>query len=159
MPRQQAEISHRSEVRGQRSEVGGQRSEIRGRRSEVGGRQPAIAGGSIKPGVERKRNPRLISAKIMTARGAADSIKSRTPAELLGWGPRPGVERSGTPGTRYKKICKAREAADRRIIMIDVCNLNRFRPLRGLKCFLFVFDPGVSLRSTPGFMLSPAIAG
>ena len=32
------------------------------------------------------------------ARGAAGSIKSRTPAEMLGWGPRPGVERSETPG-------------------------------------------------------------
>ena len=46
------------------------------------------------------------------ARGAADSIKSSTPAEMLGWGPRPGVERSVTPGTQYKKICKVREAAD-----------------------------------------------
>jgi hypothetical protein len=34
------------------------------------------------------------------------------------------------------KITEAREAADRRIIMIDVCNLNRYRPLRGL-CKIF----------------------
>jgi len=66
------------------------------------------------------------------------------------------VERSGTPGTQYKKICKVREAADRRIIMIDVCNLNRYRPLRGLCKIFLVDDPGVSLRSTPGFMLPPA---
>jgi len=56
------------------------------------------------------------------------------------------------------KITEAREAADRRIIMIDVCNLNRYRPSRA-QCFLFVLGPGVSLRSTPGFMLSPATAG
>jgi len=36
------------------------------------------------------------------------------------------------------KITEAREAADRRIIMIDVCNLNRYRPLRGLNVF-FLF--------------------
>ncbi len=54
------------------------------------------------------------------------------------------------------KITEAREAADRRIIMIDVCNLNRYRPLRGLCKIFLVDDPGVSLRSTPGFMLTSA---
>jgi len=47
-------------------------------------------------------------------------------------------------------------AAGRRIIMIDVRNLNGFRPLRGLDVFFFVPGPGVSLRFTPGFMLASA---
>jgi len=49
------------------------------------------------------------------------------------------------------KITEAREAADRRIIMIDVCNLNRYRPLRGLCKIFLVDDPGVSLRFTSGY--------
>ena len=40
------------------------------------------------------------SSRDFPAGEAGDSIKSRTPAELLGWGPRPGVERSGTPGCK-----------------------------------------------------------
>jgi hypothetical protein len=37
-----------------------------------------------------------------------DSVKSRTPAEMLSRGPRPGVERSGTPGNRRLKRFIAR---------------------------------------------------
>ncbi len=47
----------------------------------------------------RYRARRRGSTKSKLARGAGDSIKSRTPAEMLGRRPRPGVERSGTPGT------------------------------------------------------------
>jgi hypothetical protein len=36
---------------------------------------------------------------MFLTREAGVSIKSRTPAEMLGWGPRPGAERSGTPRT------------------------------------------------------------
>jgi len=43
---------------------------------------------------------------------AGDSIKSRTPAEMLGRGPRPGVERSETPGSSTQKNCRARGAAE-----------------------------------------------
>ena len=42
---------------------------------------------------------------------AGDSIKSSTPAEMLGRGPRPGVKRSGTPGD-CPKIMPARGAGD-----------------------------------------------
>src|SRR6266550_6870552 len=67
---------------------------------------------------------------------------------------RGGAKRN--PGNMRLKITDAREAADRRVIMIDVCNLNRYRPLRGLCKIFLVEDPGVSLRSTPGFMLTSA---
>jgi hypothetical protein len=50
----------------------------------------------LKPFNER----RSLSESV---RGAADSIKSRTPAGPPGWGPRPGVERSGTPGSESTK--------------------------------------------------------
>ena len=92
--------------------------------------------------------------KISGARGAADSIKSRTPAEMLGRGPRPGVERSGTPGKRTLGMSEARGAADSRINMIHVS-----QPLSAAsraQRSVVVLDPGVSLRSTPGFMLLPA---
>jgi hypothetical protein len=44
---------------------------------------------------------------------AGDSIKSRTPAEMLGRGPRPGVKRSGTPGLGFKNF-STRGAGDSR---------------------------------------------
>ena len=34
------------------------------------------------------------SGSCVTTRGAGVSIESRTPAEMLGWGPLPGVKRS-----------------------------------------------------------------
>jgi hypothetical protein len=49
------------------------------------------------------------SGSCGTTRGAGDGIKSRTPAEMLGWGPRPGVERSETPGARRQKYPKPAE--------------------------------------------------
>jgi len=45
--------------------------------------------------------------KARRTRGAGVSIKSRTPAEMLGWGP-------------VNIIDQAREAGDRRIVPIDV---------------------------------------
>ena len=44
------------------------------------------------------------SGSCVTTRGAGGGIKSRTPAEMLGWGPRSWVERSGTPGPVVEKI-------------------------------------------------------
>ena len=49
------------------------------------------------------------SGSCVTTRGAGGGIKSRTPAEMLGWGPRSGVELSGTPGARRQKYPKPAE--------------------------------------------------
>jgi uncharacterized protein (DUF1697 family) len=40
----------------------------------------------------------LAEKSVIEPAKRGDSIKSRTPAEMLGRGPRPGVKRSGTPG-------------------------------------------------------------
>jgi hypothetical protein len=67
--------------------------------------------------------------------GAAVSIK-------------PGVKRSGTPGLSVEKA-RARDAGD------SITSRKGYRPLRGLGLSLGHL-PGVPLRFTPGFMLSPA---
>ena len=68
----------------------------------------------------------LVRDSSLATRGAGDGIKSRTPAEMLGWGPRPGVERSETPGPRSNKTNKAREAADRRLSNVSFIELDAF---------------------------------
>ena len=68
----------------------------------------------------------------------------------------PGVPLRSTPGSRREKISEARGAAVRRIIANQICNRELSRPLRGLYIFFADDDPGVPLRSTPGFMLSSA---
>jgi hypothetical protein len=77
-------------------------------------------------------------------REAADSVE-------------PGVERSATPGTVDEIYSKPAVAADSGINAFSLSH-----PLspasRALRVFL-VDNPGVPLRSTPGFMLSPATAG
>ena len=40
---------------------------------------------------------------IFLTREAGVSIKSRTPAEMLGWGPRPGASAPGGPATRSRQ--------------------------------------------------------
>ena len=55
------------------------------------------------------KEPKLVSFE--KACEAGDSIKSRTPAEMLGRGPRPGVERSTTPGTMDQMKEPAKRAA------------------------------------------------
>ena len=60
----------------------------------------------------------LLYGKGFSTRGAGVGIKSRTPAEMLGWGPRLGVKRSETPGSRFEPNQSPR-AADSRIITID----------------------------------------
>ena len=88
------------------------------------------------------------------ARGAADGIESRTPAEMLGGDPALGWSAAKPQDHHHKKHCRARGAADRgrnlRIIIRFDC-----RPLRGLRIFSTEV-PGVALRSTPGFTLSAA---
>jgi len=50
-------------------------------------------------GIKTTRSPeQVMRAYLSKTRAAGGSIKSRTPAEMLGRGPRPGVERSGTLG-------------------------------------------------------------
>ena len=80
---------------------------------------------------------------MFLTRGAGVSIK-------------PGVERSGTPGTSVKNIPKVRGAADGPIIMVDVLYPNELSPTPRALQILWGDDPGVSLRFTPGCMLSPA---
>jgi hypothetical protein len=95
-----------------------------------------------------------------------DSIKSSTPAELLGRGPRPGVERSATPGSRREKS-KSPRSGRQPFTKSKLPDL-LYRTLRALGIFNDR-RPGVSLRSTPGrgpqpsssagvrdFMLPPA---
>jgi len=49
-------------------------------------------------------------AYLSKTRTAGGSIKSSTPAEMLGRGPRPGVERSGTQDDRGKRTERAERA-------------------------------------------------
>src|SRR5262252_4744278 len=98
------------------------------------------------PGPSPKPLPRattyLTDQKV---RGAHDSIKTSTPAEMLGWGPRPGVERSGTPGTGSIKTGQPAEAGRSRCD----CKTSfwiRYRPLRRLGSFLVTSPRG----SRPG---------
>ena len=56
----------------------------------------------------------LIYLSDQQVREAHDSIKTSTPAEMLGWGPRPGVERSGTPGHGSIKKSESAEAGGSR---------------------------------------------
>ena len=56
-------------------------------------------------------------------------------------------------------VIKKSERADRAIAeTLGLSIINGCRPLRGLFLF-YLNDPGVSLRFTPGFMLSPRFAG
>jgi len=64
---------------------------------------------------------------------------------------KPGVKRSGTPGD-CPKIMPARGAGDRGYRDFGVSPAPRAVVPRSAV-------PGVPLRSTPGFMLSPATAG
>jgi hypothetical protein len=77
----------------------------------------------------------------LKVREADDSIK-------------PGVERSGTPGSLLK-IVKARGAADSGPITTTFYYLTAIGRFAGSSVF-GVEGPGVSLRFTPGFMLSSA---
>ncbi len=52
-------------------------------------------------------------------------------------------------------MSEARERADSRIIMIDACNRAAIGRFAGSIVFDDI-DPGVSLRFTPGYMLSAA---
>ena len=65
----------------------------------------------------------------------------------------PGVTAKRNPRDRCD-IIKVREAADSTFM----CRIG-YRPLRGLCKFFGSTDPGVPLRYTPGFTLSPASAG
>jgi len=56
-------------------------------------------------------SPKGIDIFDSPAREAGVSIKTSTPAEMLGWGPRPEVERSGTPGTRSQRFNEPAERA------------------------------------------------
>jgi hypothetical protein len=76
----------------------------------------------------------------LKVREADDSIK-------------PGVERSGTPGSIFESKPAERPTADSSRLTFDIlAAIGRFA---GSAVF-GVDDPGVSLRSTPGFMLSSA---
>jgi NTE family protein len=68
---------------------------------EGGGVKGVSYGGVFEVLEQRQITPQIesVAGTSAEARGAAGSIKSSTPVELLGWGPRPGVERSGTRGT------------------------------------------------------------
>src|SRR5687767_10910144 len=79
----------------------------------------------------------------------------RSQPAVAGDSVKPGVEQSGTPGT-VDEIIKAREAADRSIN--GYLSSPAIARSAGSASFSVV-DPGVPLRSTPGFTLSPATAG
>jgi hypothetical protein len=59
-------------------------------------------------------------------RAAGESIKSRTPAGLPGWGPRPGVERSATPGSLEPKVKSPRSGRQPFISDQSSCAIARF---------------------------------
>ena len=66
---------------------------------------------------------------------------------------KPGVERSGTPGSMEHKG-RAHEVGDSTHHLVNHRFLS-YRTLRALRSLILRY-PGVSLRSTPGFMLAPA---
>ena len=89
-------------------------------------------------------------------RGADGSIKTSTPAEMLGWGPRPGGERSGTPGKEARievSPRSGRQPCDSILFAEYLSTINgpyliSYRPLRGLGP-IFRSCPGAY---APGFM-------
>jgi hypothetical protein len=69
---------------------------------------------------------------------------------------KPGVERSGTPGMmKSKKTQRAKRAIAQ---SYDLLSMSGCRPTSWALGF-YSNDPGVPLRSTPGFMLPPRFAG
>ena len=58
--------------------LGAQKIEIELQEDSGGGyrAQPAVAGDSVKPGVERSGTPGLMVQRLMAARGASDSVDS-----------------------------------------------------------------------------------
>src|SRR5437762_11673862 len=112
--------------------------------------------GPVEYMLPQTKKQKSVSDCISSARGAGESIKSRTPAEMLGWGPRPGVERSGTPGAEHTLISSLWNGRQREQYKVPDTNhptsinsssLGHYRPLHGL-CFSFRHRPGVPLRST-----------
>jgi len=75
----------------------------------------------------------------------------RSGCEHKAWG-----EAQRNPRNQPLRISGARGAADSCFITTDVLQSNRYRPRRGLYEISRLDDPGVSLRFTPGFMLSSA---
>ena len=98
------------------------------------------------------RKPQDHELKMNEARGAGDSVKPRTPAEMLGRGPRPGVERSGTPGNQRQGQFQARGAGRQTIASniplvvfktISLQELYEFVSKRDLRVMLFL-SPNVT---------------
>ena len=87
----------------------------------------------------------------------ANGFASMQPA-VAGDSIKPGVERSETPGIYHKKIVKPAERPTDVSFRLAFLSLPLSAAPRALQV-LFYRVPGVSLRSTPGFMLSPAIVG
>jgi hypothetical protein len=93
----------------------------------------------------------LIYLSDQQVREAHDSIKTSTPAEMVGWGPRPGVERSGTPGHGSIKNGEPAQAGGS-LRLNNAPFRSAAAPLRGLGSF-FVLVPGAH---APGFTLTCA---
>jgi hypothetical protein len=87
---------------------------------------------------------------VKIERHRRSDLNPRSGCQHKAWG-----EAKRNPRKPPEKISEARGAADSRIITIDVCNRTAIGRFAG-SMFLFVLGPGVSLRSTPGFMLAAA---
>jgi len=98
---------------------------------------------------------KLLRAHLSETRVAGGSIKSSTPAEMLGRGPGLGWSKAEPQDDEAKKTERAKRAIAQKLPSTH----HQWLPPTSRALPSYSNDPGVPLRSTPGFMLSPRFAG